>query len=88
MKWGWMVGFAKYDEPWRQSRKLINRNLRPAVVATYRPLLQTKAHVLLTQLLANPGDFGDHLYRFVSFSLAPKAFLLSITANCPAWQDP
>jgi cytochrome P450 len=74
MKWGWMVGFSKYNESWRRSRKLINRNLRPAVVATYRPLLQTKAHVFLTRLLANPDDFEDHFYQFVTFFLAPEAF--------------
>jgi hypothetical protein len=69
-----MMGFSKYNESLRQSRKLMHRNLRPAAIATYRPVLQTKTHVLLTQLLANPGNFEDRLYQFVTFPLAPKAF--------------
>lgn len=67
MKWEWIVTFSGYTESWRLSRKLLDRSLRPAAIMAYRPLLQTKAHVLLTQLLENPDELEGHLYQFVAF---------------------
>jgi hypothetical protein len=67
MKWEWNVAFSRYGESWRLARKLLDGSLRPAVVAAYRPLLQTKAHVLLTQVLANPDELEAHLNQFVVF---------------------
>ena len=76
MKWDWNVAFSKYTESWRLSRKLLDRDLRPAAIATYRPLLETKAHALLTRMLANPDDFEAHFNQFVTFlwSLASMLF--------------
>jgi cytochrome P450 len=67
MKFQWNVIFSNYTESWRLSRKLLDRGFRPAAIATYRRLLETKAHALLTQMLANPDDFGAHVYQFVVF---------------------
>ena len=67
MKWEWVVGFSKYAESWRVARKLLDRSLRPAAIAAYRPLLQTKTHALLSQALANPDEFEAYLYQFVAF---------------------
>ncbi|KAH9985152.1 cytochrome P450 [Russula vinacea] len=65
MKWEWIVGFSRNTESWRLARKLLDRSLRPAAIAAYRPLLQKKAHVLLTQVLANPDELEAHLNQFV-----------------------
>ena len=67
MNWEWNVGFSNYTESLRHARKLLDRGLRPATIVAYRPLLQTKAHVLLTQILANPDELDAHLYQFVVF---------------------
>ena len=67
MKWDWLVGFSKHTESWRLARKILDRNLRPGAIATYLPQLQTKAHDLLTQVLARPDEFGAHLLQFVAF---------------------
>ncbi len=67
MKWEWNLGFSNYTERFRQARKLLDRSLRPATIATYRPLLQRKVHVLLTQVLANPDEVDAHFYQFVQF---------------------
>ena len=67
MKWEWNLAFASYTESWRLARKLLDRSLRPATITAYRPLLQMKTHTLLTQVLANPGEFEAHLYQFVAF---------------------
>jgi cytochrome P450 len=65
MNWGWIVTFSRYNGSWRMARKLLDRSLRPAAVVGYRPLMQTKAHVLLTQLLSNPDQLEAHLHQFV-----------------------
>ena len=67
MKWGWIVTFSRYNESFRQARKLLNRSLRPAAIAGYRPLMKTKTHVLLTQLLSDPDQLEAHLHQFVVF---------------------
>jgi hypothetical protein len=67
MKWEWNFAFGNYTESFRFSRKLLDSSLRPATIAAYRPLLQSKAHVLLTQLLANPDELDAHIYQFVAF---------------------
>ena len=77
MKWEWNLAFSNYTESFRQGRKLLDRSLRPATIATYRPLLQTKAHVLLTHVLANPDELDAHFHRFVAF-LWLRTFFLNI----------
>ena len=76
MEWEWIMAFSKYTESFRQARKLLERSLRPAAVATYRPLLQTKAHVLLTHVLANPDELDTHFHQFV-LSLWPLTVSLN-----------
>ncbi|KAI9457535.1 cytochrome P450 [Russula earlei] len=65
MGWEWVVVIARYTEYWRQSRKLLERGLRPGAIAGYHPLLQTNARVLLTQLLENSNEWEAHL-RYMS----------------------
>ena len=67
MQWEWSMGFSNYTETFRQARKLLDRSLRQATIVTYRPLLQTKAHVLLTHVLANPDELDAHFHQFVIF---------------------
>ena len=67
MEFQWNVGMSNYSESWRLSRKLLDRGFRPAAIATYRPLLETKVHALLTQMLANPDDFEAHFNQYVVF---------------------
>jgi hypothetical protein len=69
-----MVGVLKYTDSWRVARKLLNRSLRPAVIAAYCPLLETKAHVFLTQVLANPDEFEAHIYEFVTLLWPSRVF--------------
>lgn len=67
MKWEWIVTFQNFTESFRLSRKLLDRSLRPAAIATYRLLLETNARNLLTQVFANPDDLEAQLYQFVAF---------------------
>jgi hypothetical protein len=86
MKWEWNVGFGNCTESWRLARRLLDRSLRPAGIAAYRPLLQTKAYALLSQVLANPEDLESHLNRFVAFVCGAPGFS-KYRSNCPACQD-
>jgi hypothetical protein len=85
MKWEWNLGFSSYSESFRQGRKLLDRSLRPASIATYRPLLQTKAHVLLTHVLANPDELDAHFHQFVAF-LSLRTVPLNNITTIPVYQ--
>lgn len=61
MGWDWLVPFSRYAEFWREGRKLLDRGLRPGAVATYRPMQQTRARVLLTRLLTTPQNWEEHI---------------------------
>jgi hypothetical protein len=80
MKWEWNLAFSNYTESFRQARKLLDHSLRPATIATYRPLLQTKAHVLLTHVLASPDELDAHFHQFVAI-LWLRTVSLNIVSN-------
>jgi hypothetical protein len=52
---------ARYAEPYRVARKILDRGLRPAAVAPYRSMQQSKARVLLTRLLQDPREWEAHI---------------------------
>ena len=83
MKWDWVVPVAGYTEFWRQTRKLLDRGLRPATASVYRPLQQTKARALLVHLLAKPDEWEAQLEEYVIFPSATLSFFNSFP-NCPA----
>ena len=82
MGWEWQVGFSRYDDGWRQARKLLDRGLRPGAAATYRHRQQERVHVLLTRLLETPNEFRAHvelyetLFRIVMYLFIPFFFQL------------
>lgn len=78
MKWGWIVTFSMYTESLRLARKLLDRSLRPAAIAGYRPLMKTKVHVLLKQLLSSPEQLEAHLHQFVIFPMVSPAHLNTV----------
>jgi hypothetical protein len=80
MKWEWLVPLARYTEFWRHSRKLLDRGLRSGALAVYRPVLQTKACILLTHVLENPEGLEAHLEQFVVF-LSRHQVLLTVFPN-------
>ena len=61
MEWGWFLPAARYGEPWRQGRKLLDRGLRPGAAATYHPMQESKARVLLTRILKEPKNWVAHV---------------------------
>ena len=75
MDWEWNVAFSKYTKSFREARKLLDRSFRPTAIATFRPQLQMKTHVLLTEMLRNPDELDAHVHQFVaSIPLAPHRF--------------
>jgi cytochrome P450 len=67
MKLDWLMVFSRYNESFRQARKLLDRSLRPATLALYRPVLETRVHNLLAQVSANPDELEAHFHQFVGF---------------------
>ncbi|KAI0273086.1 cytochrome P450, partial [Russula aff. rugulosa BPL654] len=47
----WSLLLARYGEPWRLLRKIVERSFRPASLAAYNSLQETRARVLATRLL-------------------------------------
>jgi hypothetical protein len=79
MNWEWIMAFSRFTESSRQARKLLDRSLRPTTIATYRPLLQTKAHALLNQVLTNPDELDAHFHQFVALLWLRALSLNNIT---------
>jgi cytochrome P450 len=65
MNIGWILVFSRLSESYRQARKLLDRSLRPAALASYRPMIEMGAQNLLAQVLANPDELEAHLHQFV-----------------------
>ena len=67
MGWQWLLPAARGDDRWRLGRRLLDRSLRPGATVSYRPMVQTKAHSLLSRLLANPDQWEAHFELSVEF---------------------
>jgi hypothetical protein len=87
MGWYWNVGLGNCTEEWRLGLKLLNRSLRPASIATHRPLLEAKAYELLSQVLANPDELEAHLNRFVPFLWRVSRVSNHFSTVKPIWID-
>ncbi|KAF8258563.1 cytochrome P450 [Lactarius quietus] len=61
MGFGWVLAIARYAEPWRLGRKILDRNLGAGAASTYRPLQQLKTRLLLSRLLAIPHKWESHI---------------------------
>ncbi|KAI0257948.1 cytochrome P450, partial [Gloeopeniophorella convolvens] len=57
MRWEWFFPSARYAEPWRIGRRMLDRSLRPTSIVNYRPMLEARTHVFLSRLLAQPEQF-------------------------------
>lgn len=58
---GWSLGFAPYNEWWKNSRRLFHKHFQLSTVSQFRPK-QTKAtHGFLQRLLDSPERFREHM---------------------------
>jgi len=60
MEWHWNISIARSDDRWRKGRRILDRGLRPGSAASYRLMIQARAHALLSRLLANPDQWEAH----------------------------
>lgn len=67
MEWEWLLPIARSNHRWRLGRRLLDRGLRPGVITSYRPMVQAKAHLLLSRLLAKPDQWEAYLELSVEF---------------------
>ena len=77
MEWQWVLPSARSGEHWRRGRRLLDRGLRPGAAALHRPMLQTRARVLLSRLLTNPQQWEDHVNLSVEI-LAASHFIAEL----------
>ena len=86
MGWQWILSSARSDERWRQGRKVLDRGLRPGAAATYRPMLQMRARVLLSRLLTNPQQWEAHIELSVEI-LAISPFISKLFGKRLAFKE-
>ncbi|KAI0263950.1 hypothetical protein BC834DRAFT_283371 [Gloeopeniophorella convolvens] len=51
---------ARYPDPWRPTRKVLDKGLRPSAAAQYHPMQQAKVRLLLSRLLELPDELERH----------------------------
>jgi cytochrome P450 len=66
MGWQWVLPTARGDESWRLGRRVLDRGLRPAASASYRPMIQARTRVLLSRILEKPHEWESHIELSVS----------------------
>jgi cytochrome P450 len=57
----WSILLARYGDPWRLRRKIAERGFRPASLATFRAMQETRARVLAARLLETTQEWAAHL---------------------------
>jgi cytochrome P450 len=60
---GFGVGtaFLRYNQTWKDHRKVLRQEFSASAVQRYRPMLEKGARTLLGNLLQSPQDFMEHL---------------------------
>ena len=61
MDFDWPVFMIGFNETWRKQRKILDGDLRPGAMMSYRKLIQEKTCELLVQLRASPKDFDNRV---------------------------
>jgi len=61
MGWSWFLPTARYADPWRQGRKVLDRGLGPGAAVAYHPMQEARARVLLARMLGSPDEWEAHI---------------------------
>ncbi|EIW81195.1 CyP450 monooxygenase [Coniophora puteana RWD-64-598 SS2] len=79
------TAFLPYDDEWKLHRKLFHNTLHAETCISYQPLILQRVHILLGDLLKNPGSasFEPHLRMFTA------SIILAVTYGyqAVAWSD-
>ncbi|KAH9967253.1 cytochrome P450 [Russula dissimulans] len=74
MEWYWNISTARSGDRWRKGRRILDRGLRPGGAASYRLMIQARAHALLSQILANPDQWEAHTELFQGALILATAY--------------
>jgi cytochrome P450 len=66
MEMDWPLFMTGMSETWREGRKILDGNLRPGAMTSYRQMMQEKTREFLAQLRENPMDFDARVEQSVS----------------------
>jgi cytochrome P450 len=61
----WPLFMIRMGGTWRESRKLLDGNLRSGAMMSYRQMMQEKTREFLANLFANPNDVHAHIELLV-----------------------
>ena len=62
----WPLFMSGTSEIWREGRKILDGNLRPGAMTSYRQIMQEQIREFLQQLRENPKDFDARVEQSVS----------------------
>ncbi|KAF8837243.1 cytochrome P450 [Paxillus ammoniavirescens] len=72
--WGFTTGLLDYTDRWKQHRRFHQQGFRPEAVFNWRPFQLQKAHTLLLNLLASPGQMTDHVTTFTASTIMAATY--------------
>ncbi|KAH8984173.1 cytochrome P450 [Lactarius hatsudake] len=74
----WLFPLSRTGKYWREGRRLLDRSLRPGATALHRHLIEEKTRAFLSQLLATPMAFREHLQLLVP----PPCYPITVDSRC------
>lgn len=84
---GWNVAFRRYDDTWRNGRRVFQHELGPQVVKRFRALEEHATHQLLRNLLREPAEFMGHLRHMSAFEILRIAYGIEVTGREDPYVD-
>ncbi|OJA20933.1 hypothetical protein AZE42_06492, partial [Rhizopogon vesiculosus] len=60
------MGFARYSDEWRLSRRIFHQTFRPDSALKFRPMQIRRAHEMIVNLIDDPQHYYAHFATFSS----------------------
>ncbi|OAX31518.1 cytochrome P450, partial [Rhizopogon vinicolor AM-OR11-026] len=58
--WSYSMGFARYSDEWRLSRRIFHQTFRPDSALKFRPMQIRRAHEMIVNLMDDPRHYYAH----------------------------
>jgi hypothetical protein len=85
MGFGWSLGFAPYNEWWKNSRRLFHKHFQPSTLPQFRPKQTKAAHGFLQKLLDSPERFHENMQLYVLVLVSVREMRLTVFDGQDGW---
>ncbi|EKM54990.1 uncharacterized protein PHACADRAFT_119876 [Phanerochaete carnosa HHB-10118-sp] len=86
-EFGWNVAFRRYDDSWRNGRRVFQHELGPQVVKRFRSLEEQASHQFLRSLLREPTAFMNHLRHMAGYEIMRIAYGIEVADRDDPYVD-